>query len=184
MSRIGKIPVAIPNGVKAAVANGIVSIEGPKGKLEYRPARGINVVQENNQFVVSVEKGASGNTKADFGTTRAQLNNMVQGVSAGWKRSLELVGVGFNAEAQGQKLTLSVGFSHKVVLEVPKEVKVAVRVTAAKQVMIDLESANREMVGTMAQKIRRVQPPEPYLGKGIRYVEETVRRKAGKTGKK
>ncbi|MCO6431809.1 MAG: 50S ribosomal protein L6 [Deltaproteobacteria bacterium] len=184
MSRIGKIPVAVPNGVKAAFSQGVVSVEGPRGKLEFRPGPGVDVQIENGEITVKAGKQGGGNIRADYGTARATINNMVHGVSTGWKRSLELVGVGFNADAQGQKLTLSVGFSHKVVVEVPKEVKAAVRTTAQKTVIIDLESADRQLLGTIAQKIRKVQPPEPYLGKGIKYSDESIRRKAGKTGKK
>lgn len=178
MSRIGKIPIAIPNGVKVLVESGLVKVEGPKGKLQFRPGNGLQVVTQDGKVVVSVAQQAT-NSKADYGTARATIQNMVLGVTTGWKRSLEMNGVGFNAKLAGQKLTLAVGFSHDVHIELPKEIKAAVTKTT-----IELESADRELVGTYAAKIRKVQPPEPYLGKGIKYAEETIRRKAGKTGKK
>lgn len=116
---------------------------------------------------------------ANFGTTRANINNMVLGVTKGWKRSLELSGVGFNAKISGKVLTLAVGFSHDVALPIPDAVKCSVNKNT-----IELESSDRVLLGTFAATIRKVQPPEPYLGKGIKFSEETVRRKAGKTGKK
>ena len=178
MSRIGKLPVAIPQGVKAAVAGQIVSVEGPKGKLSYSVRPGVKVEVAEGSFVVSMT-GNDAQSKADYGTTRATINNMVQGVSKGWKRLLELNGVGFAAKLQGKNLVLSVGFSHEVSIELPNEIKANVQKNS-----VELESANRELVGTFAAKIRQVQPPEPYLGKGIKYAEEKIRRKAGKTGKK
>lgn len=179
MSRIGKIPVAVPSGVKASFQNGVVSIEGPKGKLSFRPSEGIQVLCESDKIVVSLGSDPGNNASANWGTARATINNMVEGVTKSWKRVLELNGVGFNAKLQGQKLTLSVGFSHDVEIDVPKEIKANVTKNS-----IELESADRQLVGTLAAKIRKVQPPEPYLGKGIKFAEETVRRKAGKTGKK
>lgn len=178
MSRIGKLPVVVPSGVKASVAGDVVNVEGPKGKLSYTVKRGVDVKVTDGKVVVAMT-GSDLQSKANYGTTRAIINNMVQGVSKGWKRVLELNGVGYVAKLQGKNLVLAVGFSHDVVLEIPGEVKCAVTKN-----QIELESVNRELVGTFAAKIRSVQPPEPYLGKGIKYQEETVRRKAGKTGKK
>lgn len=178
MSRIGKQPVTVPQGVKASVSGGVVFIEGPLGKLQYKPGNGVKVVSENGKVIVS-RVSEDKQTKADFGTTRARINNMVSGVTKGWKRSLELSGVGYTAKIAGAKLTLAVGFSHDVEIEVPKIVKCVVNKNT-----IELESCDRELLGTLASKIRKVQPPEPYLGKGIKYTEETIRRKAGKAGKK
>lgn len=178
MSRIGKLPVAVPQGVKGAISGNVVSVEGPKGKLSYSVRPGVKVEMADGNFVVSMT-GSDAQCKADYGTTRATINNMVQGVSKGWKRVLELNGVGFAAKLQGKNLVLAVGFSHEVSMELPAEIKANVQKNS-----IELESANRELVGTFAAKIRQVQPPEPYLGKGIKYAEEKVRRKAGKTGKK
>ncbi|MBN8547809.1 MAG: 50S ribosomal protein L6 [Deltaproteobacteria bacterium] len=178
MSRIGKQPVTVPAGVKASVSNGVVHVEGPKGKLDYTLGAGVQAAIQDGKVVVSIV-GSDNQTRANFGTARARINNMVEGVTKGWKRSLELFGVGYNAKIQGQALTLAVGFSHEVKMDLPKEVKCNVVKNT-----IELESADRELVGTVAARIRKVQPPEPYLGKGIKFTEEKVRRKAGKTGKK
>jgi large subunit ribosomal protein L6 len=178
MSRIGKLPVALPQGVKGAVAGGVVSVEGPKGKLSFTVTRGVSVDVVDGKIVVSLV-GSDAQAKANYGTVRATINNMVKGVSAGWKRNLELNGVGFTAKLQGKEIVLSVGFSHDVTIPVPDGVKATVGKNT-----IELESSDRELVGTLAAKIRAVQPPEPYLGKGIKYAEEKIRRKAGKTGKK
>ena len=179
MSRIGKIPVPVPQGVKTSFNAGVVSVEGPKGKLDYKLARGIEASLEGSDIVVKMGSEAGPNVRADYGTARATIKNMIEGVTKGWKRSLELNGVGFNAKIQGTKLVLVVGFSHDVQLEIPKDIKANVTKNT-----IDLESTDRQSVGTFAAKIRKVQPPEPYLGKGIKFSEEKVRRKAGKTGKK
>jgi large subunit ribosomal protein L6 len=184
MSRIGKLPVVVPQGVKGAVSNGMVSVEGPKGRLSMPVAAGISVALEGDKFLVSVSGSDAGgledrNIKTMYGTTRALLNNMVVGVTQGWKKSLELVGVGFGAKLQGNSLILTVGFSHDVVLAVPEGVTCQVTKNT-----IELQSVDKEKVGTFAAKVRDVQPPEPYLGKGIKYAGEAIRRKAGKTGKK
>ena len=178
MSRIGKLPVPVPQGVKGSVSGSLVSIEGPKGKLSYTVRPGVKVELVDGNFVVSMV-GTDGQAKADYGTTRATINNMVKGVSAGWKKVLELNGVGYTAKLQGKNLVLAVGFSHDVTMEVPDAIKCTVNKT-----VVELESSDREVLGTFAAKVRDVQPPEPYLGKGIKYSDEKVRRKAGKTGKK
>ena len=179
MSRIGKLPVTLPQGVKVSVVGSEVHVEGPKGKLKYKPATGVEVAVKEGKVLVTIPAGSDTQLDASYGSARAHINNMVQGVSKGWKRSLELNGVGFTAKVAGQELTLAVGFSHDVVLAIPAEVKAVVTKN-----IIDLESPNRDVVGQLAARIRMVQPPEPYLGKGIKYVEEKIRRKAGKTGKK
>lgn len=178
MSRIGKLPVGVPSGVTATVESEAVLVKGPKGQLRYTPGKGVKVVFEGGKLVVSADT-SSKQTKADFGSARAHLNNMVKGVSEGWKRALELNGVGFNAKLQGQVLVLSVGYSHEVKLDMPKEVKCVINKN-----VIELDSHDKNLVGVIAARIRKVCPPEPYLGKGIKYVDETIRRKAGKTGKK
>jgi large subunit ribosomal protein L6 len=178
MSRIGKLPVAMPSGVKGAVANGVVSVEGPKGKLSYSMRPGVGVELVNGQFVFT-QTGSDAQAKADFGTARATVNNMVKGVNQGWKKTLELHGVGYTAKLQGANLVLAVGFSHDVVMEVPQGIKCTINKN-----IVDLEAADKELLGGFAAKVRDVQPPEPYLGKGIKYSDEKVRRKAGKTGKK
>ena len=178
MSRIGKLPVVLPNGVSGAIAGGFVSVDGPKGKLSFKIRPGIAVELVEGKFIVSII-GSDLQARADYGTARATINNMVLGVSNGWRKILELNGVGYVAKLQGQKLVLSVGFSHDVTMDVPASIKCIVTKNS-----IDMESADREALGTFAAKVRQVQPPEPYLGKGIKYSDEKVRRKAGKTGKK
>ena len=178
MSRIGKQPVAVPNGVQVSVQEGAVSVKGPKGALQRALASGVAVAHENGQLIVS-KTGQDKQAAANYGSMRAHLKNMVTGVTEGWKRSLELSGVGFTAKLDGQVLTLAVGYSHEVKLLMPKELKCTVAKTT-----IDLEGADKDLVGQIASKIRKVCPPEPYLGKGIKYSTEKVRRKAGKTGKK
>ena len=179
MSRVGKQPVVVPAGVKAGMMGEIVKIEGPKGSLECSIPRGVSVALEGGKLMVTAAGIADRQIKANYGTTRAHLNNMVLGVTKGWKRSLELSGIGFNAKVQGALLILAVGYSHDVKMEIPKGVKCAVNKN-----LIELESADKELLGTFAARIRKVRPPEPYLGKGVKFSEETVRRKAGKTGKK
>ncbi len=178
MSRVGKQPVVLPNGVQAEIKGNIVSMKGPKGSLSMKLGSGVKVVSESGSLIVSMVNNDS-QAKANYGTTRALLSNMSKGLTTGWKRVLEMNGVGYTAKMAGQNLTLAVGFSHDVTIVLPAGIKC----TVTKNV-IELESNDRELVGTYAAKIRKVQPPEPYLGKGIKYSEEKVRRKAGKTGKK
>jgi len=178
MSRIGKLPVAIPQGVKGVVSGSSVSVEGPKGKLSYCVRSGVSVEISDGKFLISMV-GSDAQAKANYGTTRATINNMVKGVSTGWKKNLELHGVGYTAKLQGKNLVLAVGFSHDVTMLIPDAIKCSVNKN-----VIELESNDRELLGTFAAKIRDVQPPEPYLGKGIKYSDEKIRRKAGKTGKK
>lgn len=177
MSRIGKLPINLPSGVKAAVANGQVNIEGPKGKLSYKILPMVTVAVEGNQILVKGDAKVI-QASANWGSTRAHLNNMVQGVSKGWTKSLEMNGVGYGATMKSGNIVLSVGFSHEVSIPVPKSVN-----CKAEKTKIDLDSIDLEALGALAAKIRKVHPPEPYLGKGIKYSDETVRRKAGKTGK-
>ena len=153
-------------------------MDGPKGRLSFKIRPGITVELVDGKFIVSII-GSDLQARADYGTARATINNMVLGVSNGWRKILELNGVGYVAKLQGQKLVLSVGFSHDVTMDVPASIKCIVTKNS-----IDMESADREALGTFAAKVRQVQPPEPYLGKGIKYSDEKVRRKAGKTGKK
>lgn len=179
MSRIGKLPVDLPKGVKSSIQGGIINIEGPKGKLSFRHSNEIAVRVEGDKIIVE-RRNDSPQARANHGTTRALIKNMIAGVEKGWARVLELNGVGYTAKVQGNKLTLAVGFSHDVEMELPKDIKCSVE----KNTVIKLEGPDRQSVGQWASKIRKVQPPEPYLGKGIKYSEEVVRRKAGKTGKK
>lgn len=178
MSRTGKAPITMPAGVTGSVKDGVVFVQGPQGKLEHKLGLGVSVVFKGN--VVEVTRlSDEPQPKANHGTTRALLNNMVSGVAKGWKKTLEMTGVGYNATLSGQILKLNCGLSHEVKFDLPKEIKCKVEKTT-----IHLESADRQLLGNVASKIRAVRPPEPYLGKGIRYSDEKIRRKAGKTGKK
>ena len=177
MSRIGKQPVDVSSGVKAQVSGNVISVEGPKGKLQQKFSPNVSVAMEGSSIVVKPLNGRP-QTKADYGTTRSIVNNMVLGVTQGWDRKLELVGVGFTAALQGQTLVLNTGYSHKVEVKIPSGVKANVQKTS-----IELESCDKQQVGELAAMIRNVCPPEPYLGKGIRYAGEQVRKKAGKSGK-
>ncbi len=178
MSRIGKAAITLPQGVKVAISGARVNVEGPRGKLHYDASRDLKVVLNGSVVSVELVKDTP-ESRAVWGSTRAHLNNMVLGVSTGWKRTLELNGVGYVAKVQGPKLVLAVGFSHDVEMVIPTSIKCVVTKN-----QLDMESVDREELGTFAAKIRKVQPPEPYLGKGIKYSDEVIRRKAGKTGKK
>lgn len=178
MSRVGKLPVAIPSGVKCAVNGRTVVVEGPKGKLQRDFPASVNFVVADGNVQVSISK-TDLQARADYGTARSHVNNMIKGVSIGWKRGVELNGVGFVAKQQGNSLVLSVGYSHDVTLPIPSQVKCTINKN-----LVEFESADKETLGMFVAKVRMVHPPEPYLGKGIRYTDEVVRRKAGKTGKK
>jgi large subunit ribosomal protein L6 len=178
MSRVGKKPVVIPAGVTVEITGADVKVAGPLGKLQRSLGSGVSVELAGGSVVLKAT-GSDKQSVANFGTSRALIQNMVTGVQKGWKRGLEMTGVGFGAKLNGSELVLSCGFSHEVRVAVPAEVKCTVGKTS-----IELTSVDKDLVGRLASSIRAVQPPEPYLGKGIRYVEEKVRRKAGKTGKK
>ena len=177
MSRIGKLPVELPSGVKASVNAGVALIEGPRGKMEYRFGRGVEVTLDGNSLVVK-KTGGDKQSAANYGTTRAHLANMVLGVTNGWKRALEFNGVGYTASLAGNKLTVKVGLSHDVIIELPAAVKCKVE-----RNVVELESNDKQLVGNLAAKIRKIRPPEPYLGKGIKYTTEVIKKKAGKTAK-
>jgi large subunit ribosomal protein L6 len=176
MSRIGKIPLPLPKEVKVAITPTMVNLEGPKGKLSLTLPVGIKV--EHKDQVLNVSRvNDTKQSKANHGTIRSLLKNMVHGVTKGHTKELDIQGLGFRGQASGQKLSLSLGFSHPVNLEIPAGVKVA----TPKPTEIKLESADKILVGQVAAKLRDIKPPEPYKGKGIRYVGEVVRRKQGKS---
>ncbi len=177
MSRIGKKPVAVPQKVKVSVSGGTVTMEGPKGKISrtFRPEVEVSFSQPDSALRVE-RKGDEAFARAYHGTTRAHLANMVRGVSDGFERALSIVGVGYNAKLQGQKLTLSVGFSHPVEMVIPEGVSVEV----PQPTRILVRSVDKQKVGEFAARVRKVRPPEPYKGKGIRYEDERVVKKAGK----
>jgi len=177
MSRIGKLPVEIPQKVKVSVQGPTVKVEGPLGTLE-RTFRGVKFAQDAK--AVQVEPvDQSRHARALWGLSRTLLSNMVVGVSKGFERVLEINGVGYRAEIAGQQLTLTLGKSHPVVFDLPKGIKAEVE----KQIILKLSGVDKELLGQTAAKIRSFRPPEPYKGKGVKYQEETIRRKAGKAAK-
>lgn len=175
MSRIGKLPITIPAGVKVAVDASALRLEGPKGKLQAELPSGVDVKVEGN--VVRVERQAEDRkVRALHGLTRKLIANMAQGVSQGFTRVLDINGVGYRAEVKGQEIHMTLGYSHPVVFPLPAGVTAAVE----RQVIITLSGADRQVLGETAAKIRGLRPPEPYKGKGIKYREEVIKRKAGK----
>ena len=179
MSRIGKQPITVPGGVTVDVGgDSKVTVKGPKGTLsmDVRPEVAVRVA-DGQAVVEPTGVGSPRSARAFHGMTRALLNNLVQGVSAGFERKLEIVGVGWNAQGQNTKLTLNIGFCHPVVIDMPQGV--TVETPAPTQIL--LKGADKQAVGHIAAVIRKVRPPEPYKGKGIRYEGEYVRRKAGKS---
>ena len=179
MSRIGKKPIEVPEEVTVTIAEGnTVTVKGPKGELTNTFNTDIKIEKEDN-VITLIRASESKEHRSMHGTTRSLLDNMVTGVSKGFERSLELVGVGYRAQLQGQKLVLNVGYSHPV--EFTPEEGIQVEVPANTKIII--RGIDKERVGALASKVRQVRPPEPYKGKGIRYAGEIVRRKEGKTGK-
>lgn len=175
MSRIGKLPVAIPAGVKVAVEGNAVRLEGPKGKLHASVPSGVDVKVEGN--LLRIERQTEDRKiRALHGLTRKLIANMTQGVSQGFTRVLDINGVGYRAEVKGQEIHMTLGYSHPVVFPLPAGITAAVE----RQVIITLSSADRQVLGETAAKIRSLRPPEPYKGKGIKYREEVIKRKAGK----
>ena len=178
MSRIGKMPIKIPAGVNVSVDGDTVTVKGPKGELTRSFHADIKVAVEGSQVVVTRPDDEL--YDAMHGLVRAIIHNMVVGVTEGYKRNLEVEGVGYRAELQGKNLVLSVGFSHTVPVEAPNGITFTVDKSAR---AFSIEGVDRELVGEMASRIRSIRPPEPYKGKGIHYAGERVRRKAGKAGK-
>jgi large subunit ribosomal protein L6 len=178
MSRVGKKPIEIPTGVTVTINGDTVTVKGPKGELTRSFNPDIEIKVEENIINVS-RPSDSKDHRTIHGTTRALLANMVEGVSKGFEKSLELIGVGYRAQKQGKKLVLNVGYSHPVEFE-PEE---GLEVEVPANTKIIIKGINKERVGALAANIRQVRPPEPYKGKGIRYEGEFVRRKEGKTGK-
>lgn len=180
MSRIGKLPVSIPAGVTVNINKNAVTIKGPKGELSKDFPPEIDVVREDGRLVIT--RNSDHRThRAKHGLTRALLNNMIVGVTGGFKRELVIEGVGYRAQMEGKNLVLNVGFSHAVVFEPTGGISFEVPDRNGRQLVIS--GADKEIVGETAAKIRRTRPPEPYKGKGIMYAGEKIRRKAGKTGK-
>jgi large subunit ribosomal protein L6 len=181
MSRIGKLPVNLPKGVTVSVSDtNMVSVKGPLGELTQAVDKDLKVEVVGNEVLLS-RPTESKNHKSLHGLYRALIHNMVVGVSEGYKKELELVGVGYRAEAKGQNLEMSLGFSHEVILQLPDEVKVETKTERRANPIITLKCIDKQLIGHVAAKIRSLRPPEPYKGKGIKFVGEQLRRKAGKS---
>jgi len=180
MSRIGKAPIEIPAGVDLSFNDNVVKVKGPKGELSQEIHPNISISIEDGTLTLSRVDDLKDN-RAKHGLYRSLIYNMIQGVSTGWKKELELIGVGYRASSKGQILELSLGFSHPIIFSLPDEIKVSAEMVKGKPPKITLESFDKQLIGMVASKIRSFRKPEPYKGKGIRYVGEQIRRKAGKT---
>ena len=178
MSRIGKMPITLPTAVEVDIADGVVRVKGPKGELSRQVPTSINIVREDGTLRIERESDAP-TQRSLHGLTRSLIANMVTGVTDGFTRRLEVNGVGYRAAVAGGNLVLQVGYSHPVLYPAPEGITFAVAANA-----ITISGADKELVGEVAAQIRRVRPPEPYKGKGIKYAEEVIRRKAGKAGAK
>ena len=179
MSRIGKLPVVIPNGVTVAVDDNSVKVKGPKGELTHRLPNGISVDRTDNSLNVQRASDET-NHKALHGLTRSLIANMMEGVTKGYQKQLEITGVGFKAEVRPYGLQLALGFSHAIEYRAPAGIKLS----APQPTQIVIDGPDKAMVGQVAAELRSLRPPEPYKGKGIRYAGEVIRRKAGKAGGK
>lgn len=180
MSRIGNQPIEVPEKVKVAISGSEVTVEGPKGKLARTLQPVISVKQEGNQILVARQDDTQ-ESKSLHGLSRTLVNNMVQGVTVGFVKELAMKGVGYRADAKGKELHMSLGFSHPVIFKLPEGVTAK---TDGSRTKITLESANKEVLGETAAKIRSFRPPEPYRGKGIKYADEVIKRKEGKSAGK
>jgi len=179
MSRIGKNPVTIPAGVTVSVADGIITVKGKLGQLT-QEFSDVTITVEGDQVQVDRSSDLK-DQRAKHGLYRSLINNMIQGVATGWTKELELVGVGYRASNQGQKLDLALGFSHNIILEIAPEVTLETISEKGKNPIVKLTSFDKQLVGQVAAKIRGFRKPEPYKGKGVKFVGEVLRRKAGKS---
>ena len=179
MSRIGNNPITVPEGVNVEIQADSVKVSGKLGTLNQN-IDGVSVLKEENQLIIK-RNSESKEHKAKHGLYRSLINNMIVGVSQGWKKSLELVGVGYRAQSSGQKLDLSLGFSHNIVMMLPDEIKIETVNEKGKNPIINITSYDKQLVGMVAAKIRSYRKPEPYKGKGVKFVGEEIRRKAGKS---
>lgn len=183
MSRIGKAPVSVPKGVEVKIANGLVTVKGSKGELTQQIDQDITVEVANDQVVVTRPTDQKRH-RALHGLYRALIANMVKGVSEGYRTEQELVGVGYRASNKGQLLELSLGYSHNITFELPKEIKVTTTAEKGQNPKVIMECADKQLLGMVAAKIRSLRKPEPYKGKGIKFTGEVLRRKAGKSASK
>ena len=177
MSRVGKLPIAVPSGVTITVDDDFVSVTGPKGTLKQFTMPGITIAQENGELVVS-RATEEREHRAKHGLMRALINNMVVGVTTGFTKKLEINGVGYRANMEGNKLKLQLGYSHDILFPIPEGIQVAVE-----QNVVSVSGINKQQVGQVAAEIRKLRKPEPYKGKGIKYEDERIIRKSGKSGK-
>ncbi len=178
MSRVGKKPIAIPAGVEVKVAGTTASVKGPLGKLDWSIAEGVKVAVDNGQVVVS-RSGEDRKLRALHGLVRAELNNMIHGVTRGYERSLEITGVGYKTQIQGRTMSFNVGYINPIIYQVPP----GIDVTVDKQTLINIKGVEKRLVGQVAANLRAIKPPDVYKQKGIRYAGESLRKKEGKTGK-
>ncbi len=183
MSRIGKLPIQVPAGVTVTIKDNVVTVKGPKGELSQTINPDIEVKLEDGVLELSRPTDEK-NHRAMHGLYRSLINNMVIGVSEGYKKELELVGVGYRVSNTGQLLDLSLGYTHNIFFQLPKEIKVETKTERNKNPLIILESADKQLIGQICAKIRSFRKPEPYKGKGIKFVGETIRRKSGKSAGK
>jgi large subunit ribosomal protein L6 len=183
MSRIGRAPITVPSGVTVTVKDNVVAVKGPKGELKENLDRDITVEVKDGHINIARPTDQIRH-RALHGLSRALVANMVKGVTEGYTKKLELIGVGFKAANQGNLLDLALGYSHNILFEVPKEIKVATETLKGQNPTITLEGIDRQLLGQVAAKLRSLRKPEPYKGKGVRYVGEIVRKKAGKAAGK
>lgn len=180
MSRIGKQPIPIPKGIQVEIRNGIFSAKGPKGEVSQKLLDGVPVEIDGGQVLVK-RLGESGPQRARHGLMRSLLSNAVQGVTEGFTKTLEIVGVGYRAEIKGQEIHFALGYSHPIVYQLPEGISASMEPRTTK---IAITGADKQSVGQVAAEIRSLRPPDPYKAKGIRYVDEEIRRKVGKAGAK
>ena len=184
MSRIGKLPISVPAGVTVALNNGVVTVKGPKGELSQKVDSSIKAIIEDGQVTFEIDENSPVNYKqkqAFHGLYRSLVNNMVVGVSEGYKKTLELVGVGYRVSNQGNLVEFSLGYTHPIFIQLPSEVKVETKSERNQNPIITLESADKQLLGLICAKIRSFRKPEPYKGKGVLFQGEVIRRKSGKT---
>ena len=183
MSRVGKNPISLPKGVEIQISDNIVNVKGTKGQLSHKLSDGITV--EINEGILNVNRSSDTKSqRALHGLNRALINNLVKGVSEGFTVKQEVVGVGYKASNQGNLLELHLGFSHSIFFDIPKEVKVTTETVKGKNPLIVLEGCDKQLIGQIAAKIRSLRKPEPYKGKGIKFQNEKLRKKAGKSAAK
>ena len=183
MSRIGKNPITVPSGVELSIQGNVVTVKGPKGELTQEVDENISLNYADSVLTLS-RPNDNKEIRAKHGLYRALINNMVVGVSEGYKVQLQMVGVGYRASAQGQQLSVSLGYSHPIIMELPKEVKLEAETKKGEAPLVTLSSHDKQLLGTVAAKVRSLRKIEPYKGKGVRFLGEQVRRKAGKTAAK